>query len=230
MTQLTPERYLSKLTQRAALLLSTLALIQLAGCGASSATTASAYQKDAAVLCEAYNRNSWKALGDRPDQTAILTNIQRHLLANLETTEFKEAIEAGRSSSFDEYHRKVGTEVSSILGQHWNCPAFDDFYLPSITVVSLATGAEMKYRIRTDDPSVVYAEVFPDGTISLNRSMLSSNEAEAVENALDLMTERAGGSISSVIVGMHDSAPATVKELLLQALESRGIDEVFLVK
>lgn len=207
------------------------AIIQLAGCtSVSTETIATAYQQDAATLCKAYDPESWGQLNNQDHQAVVLAIIQRQLVASLKTNEFREAIEAGVSSSFSEYHHKVSAAVSSLLASNWNCPAFDDFYLPSITVVSAITGEETQHRIRTDDSSVVYAEVFPDGVISFNRSMLSGNDSEVIERAPDLIGDRSGGSIATVIIGVHDPAHVATKRELMRALERRGGVEVFFLK
>lgn len=214
-------------------MITAIVLALLSGCGNGNLkidNKIKAYKSDSEALCDAYDPASWHWLEENSSHTMILSHIQGRLVNTLETPEFRELIESGGSGSFEEYHDKVSNEVSSLLGDTWICPAFDDFYLPSITLIRLKTGEEVDHRIRTNDKSVVYAEVLPDGSISLNRAMLRSSARSNIINALDLLSEQAGGTLSKVIIGVHGSAPLEVQNVLLESIESFDIDDVFLLK
>ncbi len=185
-------------------------------------------EQSAEAYCMLYEPDNWgvsiKDAGFQEVYSAIVTRQKNTPLAS----DIKKAITDADTSGFAEFYYSVNRNIESVLGKPWECQAFQNFYLPTQTLVTLNLGGTERLQIDPSSIENVIITLTYNGTILINNSALKISNSSSIQAAIQSIMGHEN-SEKNVIVYFDEGSDAGKAASIFRALSDVGIRQVQLI-
>lgn len=192
-------------------------------CEANGAT----YKQAAERYCELYSPNMWDP-GAQDSPQEIYGFIVSEAM-KIDNTEFRKDLARVEVRNFSEFHDEIHRLLESRLGQSWKCPAFDDFFYPTQTVVELSVGEVRQQHINPESNDTLIIILTEDGEVLVNNKPLTNSSPENIGRAVDLVLIGKAETSTKVYLYFDEGADGGRMFSILQLLKEKNIESVGLI-
>ena len=181
------------------------------------------------LYCEFYNPENWIGVNQDTEIQEIFGQIILKQEKMILREDVKSVLSQANTSNFSEYYNTVKKGLSSLLDKPWECPFFEDFYLPKQKIISISLEKNTSKRIDPLSPDVITVMLTENGSVLINNAELTSSDAETIKKALLSLADENNFSDKSVIVyfdsGSDGGRVAGIFSILLEI----GIAQIDLI-
>lgn len=186
-------------------------------------------EEAASKYCEIYNPSSWVDVS-KPAETYETYNYivtkQKQTVTNIE---FGLAVENADSSGFSEFYYSARKNIEVLLGETWDCDHFDQFYMPSQTIVSLSLGGITKDRIDPNNPDTIVISINHQGDVLVGNAALASTSYDTITAAVESRIDNKELEDIKFVLYADSGADGSLVPKVLNSLTRLGVKSVSLI-
>ena len=206
-----------------------LIIASLAVAGYACAGDKSELLSAADQYCSFYNPSSWGDLAESGDTYSIFNLIVSKQETEIKSSDFKAIISSADTTDFAAYHSGVKANIGKAIGKEWVCEDFDQFFMPSQTVVSLTLSGVQKKSIDPNADNTIVIAIAHSGEILIGNAPLKSNDQKSV--LAGIKSKIAGRDINKLefVLYFDEGANGNLVPRLLASLSELGVTNVGLI-
>jgi biopolymer transport protein ExbD len=180
-------------------------------------------------FCSLYESENWEGLSDSGDTYSIYNFIVSKQEKEIDSEVFKTILSSADTRDFNVYFKSVRAGIEHAIGDVWVCDAFDQFYMPLQTIISIKLSSVKKKRIDPNSDSTIVIAVSHTGEIIIGNAPLKSVAEKDIVAALQSKIENRDINILNFVLYFDEGASSSVTPRILSSLKSVGVENVDLI-
>lgn len=210
-------------------MLSSCLLVALFAISMMSGANQESVEEAATQYCEIYNPSSWEGVSKSSEVYEIYNYIVTKQQQAVTNSEFGLAIENADSSVFSEFYYSARKNIEALLGETWDCDHFDQFYMPSQTIVSLSLGGITKDRIDPNNPDTIVISINHQGDVLVGNAALASTSYDTITAAVESRIDNKELEDIKFVLYADSGADGSLVPKVLNSLTRLGVKSVSLI-
>ncbi len=204
-------------------------IIALSVFSMSACADSQSVEQAAAQYCEVYNPETWVGVSKSSDLYEIYNHIVTAQKETVTNKAFDAAVTNADSSNFTKFYHSARNNVETLLGDRWDCEYFDQFYLPSQTVVSVSLEGISKTRIDPNSPDTVVISISLQGDVLIGNAALKSATHDSIAAAVK--SHIAGEKVEGFkfVLYADSGSDGSLMTKVLNSLTQMGVKRVSLI-
>lgn len=186
------------------------------------------FEDAASAYCDLYNPARWED-EKTTDVYSIYHSIVCRQASAVANAQLMAIVEAADSSDFVSYHKSISEGISNVLGAKWQCDHFDQFYVPSQTLVKLSLEGFETKRIDPNAANTILITVLNDKNILLGSTPLASSERKTIFAAIKSRLDGKPADDFQFVLYFDEGSSGVLLPDVLSALVELGVKNASLI-
>lgn len=195
----------------------------------SACADSQSVEQAAASYCEVYNPETWVGVTKSSDLNEIYNHIVAAQKQTVTNRAFDAAVTRADSSNFTNFYHSARNNIEALLGDRWSCEYFDQFYLPSQTVVSVFLEGVSKTRIDPNSPETVVISISHQGDVLIGNAALKSASHDSISTAIKSRIGGQGIEEIKFVLYADSGSDGSLMTKVLNSLTQLGVKRVSLI-
>lgn len=181
------------------------------------------------LFCSFYDPKGWGDLTESGDTYSIYNLIAMRQEQEIKNIDFKAVLSAADTSDFDTYFISVKDGIEKAIGKTWKCKYFDQFYMPTQTVMSLTLNDVKTKRIDPNSDQTIVIAIAFSGDILIGNAPLKSVTQEIIIAALQSKIKQREINKLNFVLYFDEGANGSLLPRVLRSLRSVGVEKVDMI-